>query len=82
MTTQQTQKQEGRGRPRHKVTIPKSGKFTIKSIAVFNKGVQKPVIKNRLRELLAAEKVRIVGKIEKKIKSRGRKSYVFEVVNN
>lgn len=75
-----TAEKNGRGRPRHKVVIPKSGKFTIKSIGVFNRSVARPVLVNRLRELLAAEKVRIVGKIDKKIKTKGRKSFVFEVI--
>lgn len=70
-----------RGRPRHKVTIPSKGRFTIKSIGVFNKKVARPVIVTRLRELLASEKIRIVDKVEKKIKTKGRKSFIFEVVN-
>lgn len=79
MQTQQT-KNTLRGRPRHKVTIPSRGRFTIKSIAVFNKKVARPVIVNRLRELLSAEKIRIAGKVDKKVKTKGRKSFVFEVV--
>lgn len=70
------------GRPRVKAVLPSTGKFTLKSIKAFNKKVQRPVLVSRVREAIENGLVRVVGKVEKKEKTRGRRSFIYEIVKS